>query len=358
MLRIAKLSSLILGALLLVTVAKAEHHEGKGHVAVHGAVDVFWSNASYGDQTGGALNASSLDHNDVGIGLATLNFAGSVKNIDYYLEFAYGDQAGLTAASDTTSTEGLSQAYITHHFNDQVSFTAGRMATNVGFESAFAKDNWNYTRSISFLNAQPRFHDGVAVKYNHNSGFGAGLFLYDGNNDGQNDTTESGSSSIQLSYAKDKWAAVLNYYTDGDYTLQGSNPASNLKANITNFNFTYDFNSRFSAALSYLMGEIDEDNNDAEWTTMALYAKYMVSKKTYAALRYETYEQESFANIGTNADEEITGITLTYGMYCDGGSEFRLEYSQISADNDIFVDDEGTAEDAQSNVSLAWINTF
>ncbi len=349
MLRIAKLSSLILGALLLVTVAKADSHEGKGHVDVHGALDVFWNTNMNSGQTGGAY--TPLAHDDVTIGLATINFAGSVKHVDYYVEMAYGSQSANTAA---TGNADVSQAYITTHINDQVSVTAGRMATNFGFEGAFAKDNWNYSRSLAFGNGSPLWHEGIAVRYNHNSGFNAGVFYYDGENQiNQGNAETTHSSSIQLGYSQDKWAVVYNYFANKD---AGNELFHNL-------NFTYDFNSKFSGALAYASGEGDESGDTDEWSSIALYLKYMTSKKTYAAFRYEQFTDDDHAldNLATSttgSDESVSSITFTYGLYCDSGSEWRFEVRQDSADNEIFVDDEGAAEDAQMNVSAAWIHTF
>ncbi len=75
-------------------------------------------------------------------------------------------------------------------------------------------------------------------------------------------------------------------------------------------------------------------------------------------MRLESWEQEDIALVGSNTDEKITSVTLTYGYKLESEGELRFELRQDTADNQIYRDSEGANEDGQMNFSTAWITRF
>ncbi len=239
---------LISGVLLIYTTARSE-------VNAKGALDVYWNTNMNSGQSGGAYEP--LDHDDFQVGLATINFSGSSKNVDYYLELAYGDQAGGTAAG---TSGGLSQAYLTHYVNQQISVVMGRMDSNVGLEGNLAKNNMNYSHSLGFNYGGPNYGEGIAVRYSNDSGLGAALFYYDG----PDQLTDSGTTnaySAQLSYKKEKLSAIYNYFHEQD----------GLNSSIHDFIISYELFKELSLFTNIISGQFDEENLDGNWLSIALY---------------------------------------------------------------------------------------
>ncbi|MCB9093823.1 MAG: outer membrane beta-barrel protein [Halobacteriovoraceae bacterium] len=351
MLRIKRISALLFGALLVAGVAKADNHMSQ--VNIHGTIDANYTYNS-SNNVDASYHAYNTDNKGFSVGLVDLNFSGSHKKVDWLIDFARGEQTVTAGANDD-----ISQAYLRHHINDMVSVTIGRLHTNTGFEGIYAKDNWNYSRSLGFQ-FMPKSADGLAVNYKHDSGFNAGVYAYDGA-----DTTAEADNqkaySFQLGYGMDNWSVTYNYWTDRDGTVQ---TAGNKRVDH-NIVATFDLNSQWSFALNYLMGEVDEDANDTAWTNYAVYAKYQHSDNLYFALRYDMWENDDKAGAASFVDDgvgttnyKLTGITLTGSYMCDSGSEFRLEVRQDSSDEEIYTDDEGEAQDNEMTVALAWIHSF
>jgi hypothetical protein len=331
----------------LMLLSHNSHAEGQG-VEVNGTLDLYYSSSMNGEDSQGTFYGN--DHDQLGVGMAQFTLSGSTKNVDWLLDFVYGDNI---VAGDAVAMDNLAQAYLTHNMGHGLSITAGRMATNVGFEGTYAKDNWNYSRSLAFQFAGPFFHEGAALKYAHDSGFGAGVFFYNGADSTSGDDDDKGhDSSAQLSYTRDNWSAVYNYYTESqdDETM------------IHNLNLTYDLNKMASFAVSHTINEDDLEGSDQKITSTAIYARVMPTEKVYGALRYEMASFEDGAGTAAGygaADNDVNSITATAGYYCDSGSEFRLEIRQDTADNAVYSESgETVLADDQLTLTGAWIHTF
>ncbi len=311
---------------------------------VNGVFDLYWNMNSQKNQI--SSNLENLPHKDLGIGLASLRFKGSQENVDYYLEFAYGDQASLVASSATSGTEGLSQAYLTHNFNDQFSITVGRMDISVGFESNFAVNNTHYSRSLGFNSGGPNFAEGVALRYKKDSLF-AEVFYFDGPDQLEN-TESTNGYNLLISYEWEKWMFIYAYLAEQD----------NENSSFHDFSLKHKTTNEISLALDILVGSIDEERLGGRWSSFAFYFSYILSGKSFLATRLELWKQEDIDLIGNNRDETITSITLTYGYKVYENSELKFEFRLDTADNSIYVDDEGNPEDSQSNLSLAWLTRF
>jgi hypothetical protein len=345
--------------------AKADNHKFGGYF------DMYWTNSDHGQTesrtgTNNTIPYRSYDNNNNDFGVNTaLNFSGSQKNLDFFFELTYGEMA------DTTRGD-LTQAYITYNVNKAFSVSAGRMDTNVGYESRFAGDNFNYTRSLAYIYGVPTFHEGVAFNYGHDSGFSAGFYVYDGY-DETTDSNSDPSMSLQLAYERNNFSFVFNHYTgseeDSTHGTNGVLSGNSFKKTLNDVTLAYS-HQNLDLALNYVAGEQERitSSKDTEWKGYAFYARYKFNARFSLAGRYEIFSDESdtaasvnsFAG-GTNGNE-INGITLTAGYDLRNNSELRFEYNQLDSDkkdlSDVSSNGTAKADDGRTTYTLAWIARF
>ncbi len=366
MLKKTKASVLAFGMLLTAS-AFAHHHDDMKISANFDMNYTHWSNGGSGN-SGEAIpnHMHNTNANELNIQLAEIALSGSHKSLDYWVSF---DAAQLSA--DGEFSNFITEAYLTQNINDQFSVTAGRFYGNLGFESIRAKDNWNYSRSLGFQ-YNPFWHQGVAANYDSGQGFAASVFAYNEIN-GVDSDTEHKSYSVQLSYARDNFAATYNYYTRGageSFQAQGNDGLE-----IHDLSVRYDFNEQFSAAINYIMTEAAVNGgDDAEWSSLAAYVHYQANERWDFNLRYEMFEAENLAatGAGTFADNvfsrnaastqttaftknKINSITLTAGYDLMNNSKLMLEYRMDKSDEEIWGDEDGNADDSQNTIALAWV---
>ncbi len=115
---------------------------------------------------------------DFTLNLLELNTSASFGKISVYADLDFGDFADQNQGHSSDGiNHNIGQGYATYQFSDQLSLTAGKMYTHVGFELAKPMDNFNYSRSYAFSIGGPFWHEGLTLKYSHDSGFGAGVMV-------------------------------------------------------------------------------------------------------------------------------------------------------------------------------------
>lgn len=307
-------------------------------------------------------------HDDIDVQYAGIDFTGSSKSLSWLL--------GLNFAGDNAnSTEFINQATMSYAINDNFSFTAGRFYSFVGFEAPRNNGEWNYTKSIA-KTISPYWHEGVGASYDAKNGLVASVFMVDGVKNSQNSASTVGGDKSNkkgygatVSYAMDKWRAEVDYYTAGN---RGTSTDAG-EDTVYGANFKYDFSDKFSAAVVAQMGTEERSGSDEwEYTSYAAYVKFQANEKLYFAARYEMFSEENTGGtlgFAENADyfgtaptvtpteNDIDSITLTAGHNFMNGSELKLEYRMDSSDEKIYNHD-GTSEDGNNTIALAWLYSY
>lgn len=340
-------------AIAVALVSAASAKAGEGDFKISSWFDMNYTH-NFNDVSGGATNTNVQNNSvqdDFNVQQAEIALSGAVKNLNYFVSFDLGGHSAITTG------KYISEAYLTHNFSDKLALTFGRMYGNVGFESNRSKDNWLYSRSIGAQNT-PLWHEGVAVNYNMGNGLTFGGFIYDeADNFGAdalgtstiNEDDKHKAYSVQVGYTMDKISATYNYFTTKDQDV--ATAADGQEYSIHNINAKYSHSKELAFAVAYLMAN-DKDGagtKDEEWSSLALYANYMLCERTTLSGRYEMFEQD-----GTT-ENEISSISVAASYDLLNNSKLKFEYRMDKSDDKIYADNGANKADDQNVATVAWI---
>lgn len=306
--------------------------------------------------------SKSNQANEVNVSEVYVNFAGTVKNLDWYVEANLG---GETAVADQGNDDRfINRAWLSHNVNEMLSITAGRMSTNITNESYMAKDNWNYTRSFLFQTV-PDWANGVAAKYDFKNGFAASVAVLDRPESNTN-SNETKANLVQATYSRDRLTAEFNMLRSK--SVMGA--VSSDWISHYDINAKYEINQNFSVGLIYAMakGDIAADGVESKYSDFAILAKYKATENFWAAIRYEQFKEEvdaggtffisTVANgfiAPTDNDNDFASTTLTLAYDFMNGSELRLEGRMDKSDEKSYLNDDGAADDSSTTIAAAWL---
>jgi len=353
-----KLAAIVAGAMMVGSVSAND-------IKMSPVFDVSYLHSDAQTSTG--LNEGQYfnDRDDLDVQYAGIDFSGTSKSLSWTLSANF-------AGDESNNDEFIDQAFMAYAVNDNFTFTAGRFYSFFGYEGARTHGDWNYTKSMAKI-VSPYWHEGVGASWDAKNGFMASVFYVDGiynSEDSVEDTdTQSSKKGVgaTVSYAMDKWKAELDYYTHATRGAGDQGDETHMA-----FNFKYDFNDKFTAALAVQQGTKEETSgNEAEYSSYAAYVKFQATEKFFAAARYEMLSEEkkgsstflyanSFDNVAaiTGTEHDVDSITLTAGYDLMNGSQVKLEYRMDSADNKIYTHSDNTTEDSNNTVALAWLFAY
>src|SRR5215469_15522257 len=174
-------------------------------------------------QDGGAQVNQLYNFNDktdqFNLSAAKLTLNHDPDPVGAHVDFVYGRTNELinSAPSNSDGAEQLKyieQAFISMKPPKAKGFELdfGKFVTSAGAEVIEAKDNWNYSRSLLFVNAIPYWHFGARTSMPVSKVDTIGLQVVNGWN---NVTSNNGGVTVGLTNAlvKPKYSWNLNYYT-------------------------------------------------------------------------------------------------------------------------------------------------
>lgn len=343
-------------------------------VKIGSIMDFYYLYSPERRQEGTTIQSRNYDrrNNDFTMNLFELNIEATMGDVSFYADLDFGDFADQNQAHDDDGVNhNIGQAFLTYNFSEQFSLTAGKMYTHVGYEVAKAVENWNYSRSFAFSRGGPFWHEGIALRYNHGSGFNGGLFVYDS----ADTSTESNSEKTygtQLGYATEKFNFLFNFIS-GPETRRNSR-----KRTVYEFNTQYALSDSISVALNGVFGSEEEalatatdERVDAKWNSWVVYLNWQASKKWSFTPRVEVFSDQSDddansdqfifsdvvdgTNFGATEAVDITSYTMTASYQTNEYSQFRFEYRTDRADEDVWTDEDGELQDELTTLSLSWL---
>jgi hypothetical protein len=194
----------------------------------------------------------------------------------------------------TAPYRNVYQAYGTYVFpvGKGLNVDFGRFASPLGFESTFAKDQINYTRSLLFA-ALPFYHTGVRAAYKIDDSTTVTWMLVNGINQTE-DFNGFKSTHFMVSKAFSKtlsWTA--GYYVGRE--SRDANPAGPAaprldgRTHIADTYLTWSATSKLSLAGEgdYIVSRTQANSPPVHLAGGAAYAKYQVLSAFYLAGRYE-----------------------------------------------------------------------
>ena len=237
----------------------------------------------------------------------------------------------------------------------------GKFVTSAGAEVIESKDNWNYSRSLLFVNAIPYFHVGLRTSMPVSKTETVGLQVVNGWN---NVTKTNGGVTIGLTsaYVKPKYTWNLNYYTgpDNPNTEKGYRNLIDTTLLLTptakfNAYINYDYGQNRDA----ITGSGDSLSGDSllkHWQGVAFAARQQVTGTQALAVRYEYFNDPQGSQTGMVQD--VQEFTATYEYKWAEGLLGRLEYRRDWSDQNYFHKGDFNMVDAQSTVTAGFVAFF
>jgi hypothetical protein len=233
--------------------------------------------------------------------------------------------------NDSTKNQGnyIEQAYMSFKPAKAkgLELDLGKFVTSAGAEVIESKDNWNYSRSLLFVNAIPYFHLGLRTTYPLTKSETIGVQVVNGWN---NVSKTNGGVTIGLtsSFVKPKYTWNLNYYTgpENPNTQKGYR-------NLFDSTLILTPTAKFSAYLNYDYGQ----NRDAiaaqgdkllnHWQGAAVAVRQQLTAKNAVAGRFEYFsDPQGFMSNGSAQGQDLKEFTATYEYKWIEGLLGRFEY--------------------------------
>lgn len=367
-----------------------------GPTTISGFVDAYYgfnSNHPFDNNSGfryfdEKTNAFSLNMVEAIVDKAP-DSSSTESRFGYHFSAGYGQAAQVVNASDNFS-DG-SNFYIKEAYGSYLApigkglrVDVGKFVTPDGDEVIETNANWNYSRSILFYYAIPYFHVGARATYTFNPKWTVAGYLVNGWNntfiDHQSGVfSGAGGESSGLDYIASltwtpnaKWSVIENYNAGpviDAYNASATKAITHWKQ-LSDTVISYTPNGKWAFALNgdYGFGPRYPDSFiDAtsfspavKWWGVAGYAKYTLSPKAYAAVRYEYYDDtDGYTGLLDGANGFAQEVTGTYAYNFTSGLQVRAEYRYDFASQPIFTYG-GTFFDkkTQNTATLGFLYTF
>jgi hypothetical protein len=301
-------------------------------------------------------------------GELTLAYADTASSTSANIDLLYGSLGALINGKGNVPTIG--QAYLSQGWGP-LTLDLGKFATPVGYETWNLTANANYSRSLTYQ-LEPFFSTGVKLDYAGPAGFGANLWLDDGNSvDSYNTglTADNGKGwGVALSYSGIKNLALNAQWYENKAGLYTAGGYFDTNA-MGDFNAAYTMSDSLSFAFEYLYDTMLDGSSTAPFSpkiqSLAAYATYNTPVKNLSVSgRYEhAFSPDAFSagttagnTIGWNVppfgtavsdlSEDSYTLTVKYGM---GPVTDILEY-RADATNGYNFPTNSTAGSTQSQV--------
>ncbi len=316
-----------------------------GPMDLSGFIDGYYSgnfNApsanSVGDQINQLYNFNDkTDQFELSAAKLTLNH--DPDPIGAHVDFIYGRTNTLINSAPTNSTSTDQLNYIEQAFlsikppkGKGFELDFGKFVTSAGAEVIEAKDNWNYSRSLLFVNAIPYWHFGARTSYPVSKTDTIGFQLVNG----WNNVSKSNGGLTGVftnSYTKPKAAWALNYIVGPE----NPNTTSGLR-NLIDTTVTLTPPGKYSAYINYDYGQNHDgtyscapytcgDTKTHDWWGAAGALHAQANSKSAIALRAEYFDDpDGFQTTGGAIGQHLVEGTFTYEYKWVEGALMRVEY--------------------------------
>ena len=280
-----------------------------------------------------------------------------------HVDFIYGRTNTLINSAPSNSTGGdqlpyLEQAFISLKPPKAKGFELdfGKFVTSAGAEVIEAKDNWNYSRSLLFVNAIPYWHFGARTSMPVSKTDTIGFQLVNGwNNVSKSNGGVTGVFTNALTKPKYTWS--LNYIVGPE----NANTTSGLR-NLIDTTVLLTPPGKFNMYLNYDFGE-NQDAIQAQgntklntWQGGAVAFHEQATGKSAIAGRYEYFTDPN--GFQTGAKQNLQEFTATYEYKWVEGLLTRVEYRGDFSNVEYFNKLANQTSKQQQTLTIAFIAFF
>ncbi len=289
--------------------------------SVSGSVDTYYRSAEYSPGT------SFADLNGFALGMANVVLSYEGAKAGFVADLVYGPRGEAAVFNSGGSSSIVNQLYVYYNVSDSFTLTLGNFNTFLGYEVISPVGNFNYSTSYMFSNG-PFSHTGIKadIALSDNASLMLGVL-------NTTDMTESQP-------AADDYMFGAQIGISGQYVnlLTGNG--------VTQYDFTGGINLSDSFFVGVNATSYEDDN--AEWSGIALYPQLTMSDSFAIGLRGESFD---IKDVNT-----ISSLTIT-GNITAGNLSIKPEIRIDNADNDVAAwSANGT--DSLSSFVLAAIYSF
>jgi Putative beta-barrel porin-2, OmpL-like. bbp2 len=369
-----------------------------GPTQISGLVDAYYqfnSNHPFDNASGFRYfdentNAFSLNMAEIGV-LKAPDASSTDARFGYHIVAGYGNAAFAVNSTDPATDDAnfyLEQAYGSYlaPIGKGLQIDVGKFVTPIGAEVIESSGNWNYSRSLLFYYAIPYYHVGARATYTFNPKWTVAAYLVDGWNNTvichYCDTEPNGpgfnpGGSAGLTYIGSvtwtpnaKWSVIENYTGGpiiGAYqsNLKSINDWKQLSDTVLSYTpnakWAFMLNGDYGFGPKYYNSLIgpDEVSPSVKWWGTAGYAKYTLSAKSYAAVRYEYYDDTNgYTGLLAGDDGHAQEVTGTYAYNLTSGLQVRGEYRYDVASEPFFLAGADAFKKTQNTAELGFIYSF
>ncbi|MGC1462712.1 MAG: porin [Terracidiphilus sp.] len=281
-----------------------------------------------------------------------------------HVDFIYGRTNTLINAAPTNATSADQIPYIEQAFLSlkppkakgfELDF--GKFVTSAGAEVIEAKDNWNYSRSLLFVNAIPYWHFGARTSLPVSKTDTIGFQLVNGwNNVSKSNGGVTGVFTNALVKPKATWN--LNYIVGPE----NANTTSGLR-NLFDTTLLLTPPGKFNAYINFDFGENQDaiaaqgDTLTHDWYGVAFAAHIQASGKSAITPRFEWFDDPDGFQTGTA--QTLYEGTFTYEYKWVEGLLSRVEYRYDQSSNSKFFNKLGNqSAGQQQTLTVAFIAFF
>jgi Putative beta-barrel porin-2, OmpL-like. bbp2 len=339
-----------------------------GPMDLSGFIDGYYSiNTNRPSGANGQFNQlynfdDSTDQFNLSAAKLTLNH--DPDPVGAHLDLIFGRTNDLinAATTNTSSADQLNyieQAFISMKPPKAKGFELdfGKFVTSAGAEVIEAKDNWNYSRSLLFVNAIPYWHFGARTSMPVSKTETIGLQVVNGWN---NITKTNGGATIGLTsaLAKPKYSWFVNYYV-------GPENAGTSKGyrNLIDSTLLLTPSGKFNAYINYDYGQ----NRDApvaaggdaklnHWQGVAFAAHGQATATQALTGRFEYFKDPNGSQTGTI--QHLYEFTGTYEYKWVAGLLTRVEYRGDFSNVNYFHKNATGTSDNQNTITIGFIAFF
>lgn len=344
-------------AMSTLNITLAQDSSKTSPLTVTGSADVYYRYDFTKSKTNN-LTSFTNSHNSFELGIASVKLDYATSKVEMVADVGYGKRAKEFSYNDEGITAGIKQLCISYTAADWLKFTAGSWATHVGYESADAYANRNYSMSYLFTNG-PFFHTGIKAELHYKSnGLMVGLanptdykYVPDG-------VMNKKSCIAQYSFTPGNFfKAYVNYVAGENIDTSKSKQFDIVLTSKISNRFSVAYNGTINRTKTYLGNKVYDENKS--WWGSALYLNFDVTDHFGLTLREELFSDKNGLNVCSlqPAGGTVFASTLSANVKIDNLiviPEFRID----KADQPIFSDKNSHPTKTAANLLLAAVYQF
>lgn len=301
--------------------------------SISGSVDTYYRSSEYAPGT----SFGNLPGFALGMANVVLSYEGEKSG--FVADLVFGPRGADAVFNSTGSSNIVNQLYAYYNVSDSFTLTLGNFNTFLGYEVISPVANFNYTTSYMFSYG-PVSHTGIKADIAVSDDVSIMLGVL-------NSTDMTEFQPLEDDYMFGAQVGLFGQYIN--YLGGGT-------AGVSQIDFTGGINITDSFYLG-LNATSYSDDNDVEFSGVALYPQYSFSDSFALGARYEAFSEDGLGAIGSVSGEgDNTSFTIT-GSYTSGNMIIKPELRLDTASGQFYSNADG-ATDSLSTFIIAAIYSF